>query len=97
MQERLVYPLIEGFAQISVKKSLGYELVAAGVIKPFKIGARSFVTNWELQRAVRELEANGFQPRDMRAAVEAAKRKARRRSGKEDEPATGTAGDDTEH
>jgi excisionase family DNA binding protein len=52
---RLLYPYEEAWEALGIKRSMFYELVAAGEIRPVKIGRRSLVPLQELERYIASL------------------------------------------
>lgn len=52
---RLLHPIPEALTLLGIGRSTFFELVAAGEIRPVKIGRRTLVPHDELERFVREL------------------------------------------
>ena len=54
---RLLYPYEEAWEALGIKRSMFYEVVAGGKIRPVKIGRRSLIPHEELERYVASLPA----------------------------------------
>jgi excisionase family DNA binding protein len=53
---RLLDPYEEAWGAIGIKRSMFYELIAAGKIRPVKIGRRSLIPHDGLERFVHSLQ-----------------------------------------
>jgi excisionase family DNA binding protein len=56
---RLLYPYEEAWEALGIKRSMFYELVAAGKIRPVRIGRRALIPHEELERYVASLNSAG--------------------------------------
>ncbi len=56
-QERIAYPIEEGFDLIGVSRTRGYQAMATGELKTFKIGRRRMASRQALEEYVAAAEA----------------------------------------